>query len=228
MRALRVDCPRQRFLQIKLNVWIAGTNARVLAGVRLRPACTGPGGCAGPLELGRNGSVDGTDFRLYGTPPEQADGRNDPGGSRFPPLRAAVHAQLFRSAAIRGRARARARRRRGPGGGRRARARTGVYRLPRPSVLELPCGHDARPGRHHQRASRAARVPRCRAPVCRHRDRADDVVRGGRRRPRVVRSRFPVPRLRDGSARRHGVLRRRRAARQPRSMAARPWCATSP
>ena len=50
--------------------------------------------------------------------------------------------------------------------------------------VQLPRRHGARAGRHHQRAARAAGLPRRRAAVRRYRDRADDVVRGGRRRAR--------------------------------------------
>ena len=83
-RALRVDCYRQRFLIIKLNVWIAGTGARVLVGcsVTASQPATAPAAAAAvrPSSVGRNGSV--RPGRLSGYMElhlNQADGRHDPG-----------------------------------------------------------------------------------------------------------------------------------------------------
>ena len=115
------------------------------------------------------------------------------------------HAQLQRPHPLRQRARARARARRRPRRSRRARARAGVRRFPAVAPLQRARRHDAVPVGHHQRAARAARLLRRRAPVRRYRHRPDDLVRSRRRRARRARPGVALPRVRHVAAERARV-----------------------
>ena len=79
--------------------------------------------------------------------------------------------------------------------------------------MQLPRRHGAGADGHHQRAARAAGLPRRRAALRGHRDRAVDLVRSRRRRPRRDWGRAALSRLRAGAAQRARVLRRRRTPR---------------
>ena len=79
--------------------------------------------------------------------------------------------------------------------------------------FNLRAGDGAGAGRRHQRAARAAGVPRRRAAVRRDRHHPDHLVRGRRGGARRVARWIPLPGVRDGDARCVAVRRRRGVAR---------------